>query len=426
MNENILVIGSGDQHFREYALSGLAERYSVLLIAQTPLSWQAPYVADHREVELTDKAQVLAAAEDLAARHRVAGVLTWDEMQVAVAAEVGAALGVATMPVEAARACRDKGAQREAFAAHDVPSARFRLAGTLEAALAAAGDIGYPVVVKPRGRAASIAVQLVGSDEELRTAFEFARGSENSAIEDGLVLVEEYLRGPEISVDCWVLDGRVEPYAVALKRTDFPPFFEEVAHVVGDVLDAATAAAVRDVVVRAHRALGIDRTVTHTELMLTAEGPKIIEVNGRLGGELIPYLAELCAPGFSVGELLGSVATGRAPRTVAEPGRLMGIRFLYPPHGMVFHDLDHPAALSDEPWVREIRRVTPPGLELHLPPKQFLGRAGFVIASGDTVAEVDEHLLALADKVLVVGTPVDGTPVDGTRVDSTPPDGPDQ
>ncbi|GAA2688183.1 ATP-grasp domain-containing protein [Streptomyces lunalinharesii] len=406
MIENILVIGSGDQHFREYALRGLAKRYHVLLIAQTPTSWQSPYAADYREVELADKAQVLAAAQDLAARHQVAGVITWDEMQVAVAAEVGVELGVPTMPVDAARTCRDKGIQRERFAAHDVPSARFCLADTLDTALVAARDIGYPVVVKPRGRAASIAVQLAGSDEELRRAFEFARGSENSSIKDGLVLVEEYLQGPEISVDCWVLDGRVEPYVLALKRTDYPPFFEEVAHVVGDVLDEQTTAAVRDVTVRAHRALGIDRTVTHTELMLTADGPKIIEVNGRLGGELIPYLAELCTPGFSVGEMVGAVATGRTPQTVAAPSRLMGIRFLYPTHSMVFHNLDHPAALADEPWVQEIRQVTEPGLQLHLPPKQFLGRAGFVIATADTVSEVDERLLALADKVSLVGTPL--------------------
>lgn len=406
MIENILVIGSGDQHFREYALRGLARRYSVLLIAQSPLSWQSPYVSDYREVELQDQEAVLAAAKDLAADHRVAGVITWDEMQVRVAAEVAGEIGVPALPVEAALACRDKGVQRRRFAECDVPSAKFGLAGTLDAALDTARDIGYPVVVKPRGRAASIAVQLVGSEEELRRAFEFARGSENSSIEDGLVLIEEYLRGPEISVDCWVVDGRVETYAVALKRTDFPPFFEEVAHVVGDVLDEPTTTAVRDVVVRAHRALGIDRTVTHTELMLTADGPKVIEVNGRLGGELIPHLAELCSPGFSAGEMLGAVATGRVPETVSPPSRLVGIRFLYPAHSMVFQDLDHPAALADEPWVHEIRRVTEPGLSLHLPPKQFLGRAGFVIATGDTVAEVDERLLTLAEKVSTLGTPL--------------------
>lgn len=218
----------------------------------------------------------------------MAGVLTWDEMQVRVAAEVGAELGVATMPVEAARACRDKARQRERFRATGVASARYELAGSEAEAAAAAETIGYPVVLKPRGQAASIAVRIVRSEAELRETFALVRDAENPSIEDGLVLVEEFLAGPEIAVDSWVLDGKVVPFSISAKRTGYPPYFEEVAHVVGKVLDARTEAAVREVVIAANEALGIDRAVTHTELMLTADGPKVVEVNGRLGGDLIP------------------------------------------------------------------------------------------------------------------------------------------
>lgn len=406
MSENILVIGSGDQHFRDYALRGLAGRHRVLLIAQTPLAWQSPYVADYREVELQDRAQVLAAAKDLAALHDVAGVLTWDEMQVRVAAEVGAELGVATMPVEAARACRDKARQRERFRATGVASARYRLAGSVAEAVAAADTIGFPVVLKPRGQAASIAVRIVRSEAELRETFALVRDAENPSIDDGLVLVEEFLAGPEIAVDSWVLDGKVEPFSISAKRTGYPPYFEEVAHVVGKVLDGETEAAVREVVIAANKALGIDRAVTHTELMLTADGPKVVEVNGRLGGDLIPHLAEIAVPGLSIGGVLGAVATGSEPEPIPRPDRLVGIRFLYPASDLTFDDIDVPAGLTDEPWVHEVRRVSEPGTELRLPPRQFLGRAGFVIATGDTVSEVDQRLLALADKVSLVGTPL--------------------
>ncbi|MFE0105818.1 ATP-grasp domain-containing protein [Streptomyces sp. NPDC059009] len=406
MKETILVIGSGYQAFREYALKGLAERYRVVLIGQAPLNWQLSYATEYRETELKDRAAVFAAAEDLAAGNRFAGVLTWEEMHITLAAEVGARLGVRTMPVEAARACRDKARQRELFQAAEVPSARFQLAGSVEEAITAADTIGYPVVVKPRGRAASVAVQIVYSEDEMRAAFDFARTSENAAIADGLVLIEEFLVGEEISVDSWVLDGKVEPYVIALKRTDYPPFFEEVAHVAGKVLDSGTEAAVRDVVIRATQAIGIDRTVTHTELMLTADGPKVIEVNGRLGGELIPRLAEIAIPGLSVGALMGAVATGHEPTPIPEPDRLVGIRFLYPPADLTFGNIEVPTALADEPWVYEVRRVTEPGTELRLPPRGFLGRAGYAIATGADVAEIDARLLALADRMTVAGEPL--------------------
>ncbi|MFF4104201.1 ATP-grasp domain-containing protein [Streptomyces sp. NPDC001903] len=406
MLESVLVIGSGYLHFREYALRGLAEHYRVVLIGQRPLDWQLRYAADHREADLQDESAVLAAAEELAAGNRIIGVITWEEMLITRAAAVGARLGVPTMPLEAARACRDKAEQRRLFREAGVPSARFHLAGSVAEAVEAAGDIGYPVVVKPRGRAASVAVQIVRSEAELRAAFDFARSSENAAIGDGLVLIEEFLVGPEISVDSWVLDGRVEPYAIALKRTGYPPFFEEVAHVVGTVLDSGTEAAVRDVVIRSNTALGIDRTVTHTELMLTADGPKVVEVNGRLGGELIPRLAEIAIPGLSVGAVLGAVATGREPDPIPEPDRLVGIRFLYPAEDLTFEDIEVPAALLDEPWVHAVQRVSEPGTELRLPPRQFLGRAGYVIATGAGIQEIDARLLKLADGTAVLGEPL--------------------
>jgi phosphoribosylamine-glycine ligase len=404
---HILVIGSGYRPFREYALRGLAERYRVVLIGEGPLDWQPAYTVEHREVrDIHDGLEVLAAAEELAARAPLAGVITWDEMLIALAAEVGAKLGVPTMPVAAARACRDKAIQRELYRQTGVPSARFALASSVADALTAAAEIGYPVVVKPRAQAASIAVQVVDNDDELRTAFEFARSSENKSVDDGLVLIEEFLRGEEISVDCWVLDGRVEPYIVAVKRTGYRPFFEEVGHVAGPVLDERTLAAVTDVVTRANNALGIDRTVTHTELMLTEDGPKIVEVNGRLGGELIPYLAQIAAPGLSVGEILGAVATGNEPATVPAPSRLVGIRFLYPPRDLALRDLEVPAALGEQPWVHEIRRVSDVGTELRLPPRQFLGRAGYGIVTGESVAEIDERLTALDEQISVTGEPL--------------------
>lgn len=404
-----MVIGSGLPNFREYVLRGLAARFRVVLVDQAPLDWQLRHVVEHRAVrDIHDRREVLASATGLAARYPLTGIVTWDEMLVTLAAAIGAELGVPTMPVAAARACRDKALQRKRFQHTGVPSAQFALPGSAPDALAAAAGIGYPVVVKPRAQAASIAVRVVYNDDELLAAFEFARRSEYPSVDDGLVLVEEFLRGQEICVDSWVLDGHVEPYAIAVKRTAYPPYFEDLAHIVGPVLDERTTRAVTDVVTRANNALGIDRTVTHTELILTADGPKVVEVNGRLGGDLIPHLAELATPGLSVGEIIGSVATGREPAPTPTPGRLVGIRFLYPATDLVLREVEVPASLAARPWVHEIRKVADPGTELRLPPREFLGRAGYGIVTGDSVDEVDDRLTRLAERIAVVGEPVAG------------------
>ncbi|MCC8476644.1 ATP-grasp domain-containing protein [Streptomyces globisporus] len=403
MKECVLVIGSGYRPFREYALRGLAEAFRLVLIGPAPLDWQLPYVADQREADVEDEAAVHAAAADLAGRHRITGVVTWAESLVTPAAEVAARLGVPSMPLEAARACRDKALQRERFLTAGVPSARFALAGSEGDAVTAAESLGYPVVLKPRGRAASVGVRTVRSEAELRETFTRVQEVENPSIDDGLVLVEEFLSGPEIAVDSWVLDDRVEPFSIAAKRTGYPPYFEEIAHVAGRVLDPASEARVREVVIAANRALGTDRTITHTELILTADGPKVVEVNGRLGGDLIPRLAELAAPGLSVGRVLGAVATGRVPEPVPVPERVVGVRFLYPAADLAFTGLELPPEVTDAPWVHEVRTATDVGTELRLPPRGFLGRAGYAIVTGDAVAEIDARMLKLAGAATVQG-----------------------
>ncbi len=146
--------------------------------------------------------------------------------------------------------------------------------------------------------------------------------------------------------------------------------------------------------------------MTHTELMLTADGPRVVEVNGRLGGDLIPWVAELATPGLSVGAVLGAVAAGRVPDPLPGPDRTVGIRFLYPKADLTFDGLDVPAELLAEPWTCEVRRVSEPGTALRLPPRQFLGRAGYVVATGADVAEVDARLARLADGITVLGDPL--------------------
>ncbi|WP_432102055.1 ATP-grasp domain-containing protein [Streptomyces sp. bgisy091] len=423
MQESVLVIGSGYRPFREYVLRGLAEAYRLVMIGPA-LDWQLPYLTGHRQADAQNRDELYSAAAELAVDHRVTGVVTWEESLVTRAAEVAERLGVPAMPLDAAVACRDKALQRRCFRAAGVPSARFALTGSEAEAVTAAETLGYPVVLKPRGRAASVGVRIVRDEADLRQTFAMVRDVESPAIDDGLVLVEEFLSGPEIAVDSWVLDGAVEPFSIAVKRTDYPPYFEEVAHVAGRVLDPATEARVRKVVTAANRALGTDRTITHTELMLTADGPKVVEVNGRLGGDLIPRLAELAAPGLSVGRVLGAVATGRVPEPVAAPDRLVGIRFLYPEADLTFTRLEPPPAMVDEPWVHEVRTVTDVGTELRLPPRGFLGRAGYAIATGRDVAEIDARLLRLAEATTVRGEPLPVLPPRPDRpADHSVPDG---
>jgi biotin carboxylase len=407
--DTILLIASGDRLYREYVCGAISKAYRLVLVQSAPASWQRPYIVDELVANLDDEAAVLVAARACAERHALAGVLTYDESRVRLAANVAARLGIAHIDAAAVARCRDKLATRRALDAAGVPSARAQHVATLADARSAAQRIGYPVVLKPRGLAGSVGVTLVQSPDELSAAYDVTSGSRLPGV-DALagLLVEEYLDGPEISVDCAVFDGEVEIAVVAKKRLGPAPFFEEVGHVVCSRPDASLPRErIREVVAAAHRALGVDRGFTHTELRLTATGPRVVEVNARLGGDLIPYVGRL-ATGIDAARASADVAAGRRPRIAATHRGAAAIRFFYPKADLrvLGRKLDPRWPVPE--WLDRVCWEVSPGDVLRLPPGGFMSRLGFAIVTGESevdcearLDEVERHLLLESEPLAV-------------------------
>lgn len=405
--DTVLLISSGGRLYREYVCASIAKAYRLVLVQSTPATWQRPYIVDALQACLDDEDAVLAAARAAGERHELAGVLTYDETRVRLAAMVAARLDIAHIDAEAVARCRDKLATRRALDAASVPSARMRHCATLEDARAAARRIGYPVVLKPRALAGSVGVTLVARPDELAAAYEVASGSRLPGI-DALsgVLVEEYLDGPEISVDCVVLDGRIQTAVVAKKRLGLTPYFEEIGHVVCSRPDASLPRErIAEVVVAAHRALGVDRGVTHTELRLTETGPHVIEVNARLGGDLIPYLG-LLATGVDTPRAAADVAVGRRPRLAATRRGAAAIRFFYPKAHIRVLGLELDPRWPAPAWLDRVCWEVGPGDVLRLPPDGFMSRLGFAIVTGECEVECEARLDEVERHLLISTEPL--------------------
>ena len=411
---SVLVVGSGDRYFRQYLLEGMARLVDVLLLDPAPITWQWSFIADGRSADFNSPAAILAAANSLGCAHQISGVVTWVEKLVVQTAEIARGLGLPAMPVEAAVACRDKAEQRAKFDLAGVPSARHRLVHTTHQAQTAAAELGYPLIVKPRSRAASVGVRMVTDDTELLAALRFVHHTDREYPAYGGfgagTLIEELLRGPEISVDSWVLDGQVVPFVTASKRTGFSPYFVETGHVVEAPLDPVVAARVHDVVAAANRALGVDRCITHTELVLSEDGPRVVEVNGRLGGDLIPRLRELVTPGFSAGSLAAHLAQGAVPPRIPDASGAAGIHFVYPTYDLRFTRLFISPALRNIAWIREVVELGEPGETLRVPPRGFLDRAAYCVVVGDKPDLVAERLACVATHIAAIGTRLNDQP----------------
>lgn len=379
---HLIVVGSGGRSYREYSFAALASQYRVSAVLGDQPSWQRPYLCDHRVVPLDDAGAVAEAVRALAGDNLdKAGLLTWDETALEVTAAAAEKLGMRHMSTTAAHHCRDKYTMRFLLADAGIASARYRLVRSATEAVEAGAEFGLPVVVKPRALAGSVGVTFAASAASVREAFELADQATFATLPtDGGVLVEEYLDGQEFSVDSVVFDGVTTCVQIALKRLGFPPYFEEVGHLVAGFADQPWAAGVEELVTRAHEVLGVEWGVTHTEVRLTSSGPRMIELNGRLGGDFIPLIGTLSS-GVDLVLAAADIAFGVSPDLTPQHDRAVEVRFLYPQRDGVMRSIDVRAAAA-VPGVERVVRLAESGTRLLLPPQMPLPRIAAVIAMG--------------------------------------------
>jgi biotin carboxylase len=379
----VLVIGCGMQPYREYLLESAAGRHPLWMFNSAELTWQRGYVRGGTVVDLFDRDAVVEQARALAARRPVLGVLSWDEALIVTAAHVAHELGLPGPGIGAIEGCRDKYRSREVLTAAGVAQPRFEFVRDEAHAVAAADRIGYPVVVKPRGLGASIGVVRAADAAAVREAFHAAETASliGAAAYQGGALIEEYLDGPEISVDGAVVDGRYRALFVAHKTVGLDPYFEEVGHLVDGGDDLLGDREMLDTLAAAHAAIEFGYGITHTELKLTRRGPVIVEINGRLGGDLIPLLGRF-ATGIEPGAVAVDVAMGVEPWIrPARERRCAGVRFAYPPEDCVVESVALPE-VGPEHGVLAAAALVKHGDRMLLPPAEFISRYAYVIGEG--------------------------------------------
>lgn len=390
----LVLVAAGARRYREYLFASMSRHYRIHLATMTEPTWELPYLVGHTVVADLDTAGTVAAVLAVAAREPVAGVLSWDESKIMQTAEAAHALGLPGGHPHAVLRCRDKFRSREALHAAGLIQPAYELVGDVAGALAAARRIGYPVVLKPRAAAASFGVVLAANDADVIARFGYPRDTTVPHMPryDEEVLVEQYLPDPEVSVDAAVHRGRVLPVFVARKQVGFAPYFEETGHLVSHadplLCNRGLLAYLQDV----HEVLGFTDGWTHTELKLTATGPQLIEVNGRLGGDLIPYLG-MRASGIDPGLAAAAVACGTEPRLRPVRELVAAVRFCYvDADNVTVEAIEFDAAAL--PAATDLAVVlAAPGDAVSRPPAGIVsGRVAFVTVTGHTQDECRRSL----------------------------------
>ena len=356
----------------------------------------------------TDDPQAVATAFSQLA-NRPDALLSASEFHMLCTARAGRLLGLRGQDPESVRACRDKSLGRRLSSSAGVPIPRFVLAATPEEA--AAADVGFPCIVKPLDDSGSYGVRLCENAQEVADHTKHLLGwTVNEVGQPKLpsVLVEEYMRGREISVEVIVADGQARIVTVTDKVLVEPPLFYEIGHTVPASLDPEVERACREAAVQALEAIGYDFGAAHVELMITSDGPKLVEVNARLAGDQITRLVKM-ATDYDMHAALLDIYLGMDPGTPPQPQRGAAIVFVASPGGRILA-IDGVETARSMAHVVEAEKFVEPGIVL---PEEAAGydRLGYVLA----VAQ-DGPAAAAAGLAAAAAIKVDFEPVPGADV----------
>ncbi|MGY0236062.1 ATP-grasp domain-containing protein [Longispora urticae] len=287
---------------------------------------------------------------------------TFSEGRLPFTAAVAASAGLEYHSVETARRCVDKAAQRAALAGAGVDTVRSATITRPDQLSGALAQVGVPAVLKPRvgvGSARTVAVDDAGHAAAVLAELGVVDGDllTYPFVVEEMLLGDRSVAGPDwgdyLSVESVVRGDAVEHLFVTGRFPLCPPF-RETGAVLPSTVPPEVQRSACQLAERAVRTLGIRHGVTHTEVKLTASGPRLIEVNGRLGGALSATVRR--AAGFDVVRAALRNALGLPTGSVPLTFRRVAFQYFVQPPTDALHvaALAPPAAALNLPGVRRV------------------------------------------------------------------------
>lgn len=329
----------------------------------------------------------------------VDAVVAVDSDMLPLAARLGAALGLAHNAPDAVAAAADKASQRRLWAGADIAQPGFQVVAAdaeERQLLGAAGNLGFPCIAKPISLSASRGVLRVDDQGGLRGTVAQIRAILAAAGRDDgePILLEEYVPGPELSIDGLLSDGALAVTAI-FDKPDTPdgPTFEETLLVTPSRLPAATLAAATQLAERAAQALGLRHGPIHAELRIDGRAggarPVMLELAARsIGGLCSRSLRFL--DGMSLEMMILLNALGVAVDT-APPLGAAGVLMLPVERAGVLQGVEGQAEAKAVDGITGLSITIPSGQAIQPLPRgdRYLG---FIFAEGRDAAEVEAAL----------------------------------
>ena len=245
--------------------------------------------------------------------------------------------------VETAQWSTDKFQMKQRFVEGGVPCAKGRLVKTVSEV----EDFEFPVIIKPRDNSGSRGVKLCRSKEELEASM--SEAFEVSKLDT--VLVEEFIEGPEYSIEGLHHDGRSEVIQFTEKKTTEFPYNVELGHIQPANITEENQQKIREIVLLIGKALHFENCPSHTELKINSRGIYVIETSPRLGGDYITSTLTPLSTGVNLEDQLLLIALGDKIEIKQKQVQYSGVRFFAFEEGKVIQNVPDTELVKGWPHV---------------------------------------------------------------------------
>ena len=343
-------------------------------------------VIAHRFVQMStrDIDGCVREAKKLSQEMSIHGAITAGTDASRAVSAIAAALDLPGIRYSDAEAASNKVLMRKRLRKAGVPVPDFFPVWNLKEARDGLDELGCPAVLKLAENMGARGVIKIRDRSELVAAYRHAKKHSTT----GEMILEQYMEGPELSVDALTFNGEFWITGVADRIIDKEPFFIERGHNMPSAMDASILQEVERVMIAGMKALGIHTGAGKGDIKVTPQGVKIGELAARLSGGWMSSHTYPIHSGVQLYRAAIEIATGQRPTNLKpNRNRIVIERGLFSPPGRII-SLSGDQAMRQVPGVEEVILTKKPG-QIMQELTSNIDKVGHVICSGETLADAE-------------------------------------
>jgi biotin carboxylase len=373
---HVLIVGKPFSGLKNFLVNN-NHTYTIL---QDELTTKTPHKKLRNRVvcSFSNPASYLEASRNIHALNPINATITVYENYIVANAAIAKELGLPGLTQEAAQACTDKSLMRYMFSlSEEKVSPDFHVITSQESLIRFAESHEFPLILKPANLAKSLLVTKNSSLQELLHNYAKALSLADSTYEkyapnsSPKFIVEEFLVGSIHSVDAFV-DADGEPHVleqVVDYQSGYDIGYDDNFHysrLLPSNLSGQEITAIRHTAKLGCQLLGMTSSPAHIEIILTKDGPRIVEIGARNGGyrERMHRLAN----GIDITANALALALNEPLDIRAKKNDHVGVFELFPKQPGLFTKIDHQQQLTNLPSLNYLSVKATPG--------QYVGKAG--------------------------------------------------